>query len=118
MAFALHITKENGDISFPDWVEAVLKTQGANLEGQPTVGRNPKTGEIITVGGKPHNVSVQFPENEEWQTCIFFNDGVASFNGTSSMIDDEKNPVRLVAKSIANFVDAKIVGDEGEVYDW
>jgi hypothetical protein len=118
MAYSLHIERESSEITFTEWVEAVLRTRGANLEGKPTVGKNPRTGDVITVGGNPNNVSVHFPESEDWQTCIFFSDGKASFNGSLDMIENENDPVRLVAKSIASLTGSKIVGDEGEFYNW
>jgi len=58
MTDELHIERNSGDITFKEWIDAVLKTEGASLEGNPEVGENPKTGQIVTVGGNPNNVAI------------------------------------------------------------
>jgi hypothetical protein len=125
MAYELHIEKKSGEISFNEWIDAVLQIDGAALDGNPSVGKNPKTGEIITSGGNPNNVAVRFikpklfglSKKEEWVTCIYYRKGRASFKATED-IDDIDNPIRIVATSIAKLTGAKVVGDEGELYDW
>lgn len=125
MSYELHIEKLNDKIQFSEWIEAVLKIEGATLDGNPHIAKNPKTGEIITIGGNPNNVAVLFTElklfglkkKQEWVTCIYFRDGRASFKATQD-IESANNPVRKVAASLAKELGAKIVGDEGEVYEW
>lgn len=125
MAYELHIVKDSKDIELSEWVEAVRKTDGAQLDTKPQRAKNPKTGEVITIGGNSNNVAVKFVsskmfslvKSEKWVSCIFFRNGRASFNATED-IESTNNPVKTVASSLANALDAKIVGDDGKTYNW
>lgn len=124
MAYELHIERESGKISLAEWVDAVMSIEGVVLEGSPQIAKNPKTGEVITIGGNPNNLSVRFEKSklfgfkkeEVWITCIFFRNGYASFNATNDTSfghERMKEVVSLLAKKL----NAQIIGDNGEKYD-
>lgn len=116
----IHIEKKDGEITFSDWIEAVCKTQDVKFDGNPQIAKNPATGDVITMGGNPNKVAVNFsntPSKEEWKVCIYFRNGRVMFNAIGS-IEDCDNPLKLAISNIAKALGANIVGDGGEFYDW
>lgn len=116
----IHIEKNGGEITFTDWIEAVCKTQKVKFDGNPQIAKNPKTGDVITIGGNLNKVAVNFsntPSKEEWKVCIYFKNGRVTFNAIGG-IEDCDNPLKLAISNIAKELGAKIVGDGGEFYDW
>lgn len=120
MGYDLHI--EGGDeeselpISLEDWLAAVAKTQGLQA-GADSITRNPQTDERILIPAKPGDVDVWFAKTKEWVPAFSWHKGSITFRG-SPALDDANQPVRNAAASLAKLLSARIVGDEGEEYEW
>jgi len=125
LSYALHIERAGNPIEMEEWVAAVESIPSACL-GTPTAGaNNPKTDEIFEIVGRYGDVSVRFENNgflgfgkkSHWVPCFSLYSGKASFRSPDNM-HDAKKPVRQVAKKLAELLNAQIVGDDGEIYDW
>ncbi len=125
MAYSLHIERDPQGITLDEWIEVVSKQDGVKLAEGNVEAKNPKTGEIISIPGCPGDVSVLFQakgllgfgRKDEWHICIRFVRDKASFNATPEL-ESPKNPLRIAVSGLAAALGAKIVGDEGEVYEW
>ncbi|MCQ8129000.1 hypothetical protein [Methylomonas rivi] len=125
MAYALHIERSPQGLTLDEWIEEVTKQDGVKLVEIGVEAKNPTTGETISIEGRPGDVAVLFPttgflgfgRKAEWRTCIRFVRNKASFNATPEL-ESPHNPLRVAASSLAAALGAKIVGDEGEVYEW
>lgn len=114
------IERKDRKITFSEWIEAIYKVQEVKFSGNPEIFKNPETGDIITIGGNPNIVAVNFSNTqskEEWRTCIYFKDGSVMFDAIN-YIEDIDNRLKLAISNIAKELDANIVGYGGEVYDW
>lgn len=125
MAYALYIERESEEITIEEWSAAVGKLPEARLAMDVSQAVNPKTGEVISVPCGPGYVEVLFRKNSfpgfgakrEWCLSIHFSRGKGIFNATEG-IESPNNPVHIVASELAHALGAKIVGEEGEVYEW
>lgn len=115
MAYSLHIEIPEDEIELDEWLEAVETVDEAKLLSNPTNASNNNTNEVISFESNCGDVSVLI--NSEWVTCIFFSNGIATFNAVDD-IESPKNPVHIVASKLAGILGAQIVGDEGEIYEW
>lgn len=124
MAYSLHI-KRKGGILLEDWINAVENTQGVKIDDSSSEITNPRTGEIISIAGSKGDVSVLFQtkgfigfgKKSEWVKSIRFSNGKGSFNARGD-IENPKNIMHKAVSKLAKSLNAKVVGDEGEEYDW
>ena len=125
MAYALHIEKEDSEISLDEWLSAIRTIDGARIKSEDVKTVNPSTGGEIVISSNPGDVEVLFTsggflgfgKKSSWEPCIWFSNGRASFNASED-IESSTNPVHQVAVAVAKALSAQIVGDEGEVYEW
>jgi hypothetical protein len=126
MAYCLHIERDEQQISLEEWVTAVSSTEGARLQRNDTVAVNPVTDERIVLRHREGDVEIEHPEQAQrkecgtmsnWISAIGFYNGRGTFRAGPA-VDDPDCPVRRVARDIARALDARIVGDEGELYEW
>ncbi len=125
MAYELHIERENQPIGLDEWKGAVAATDGARVNSEDAVATNPTTGKTIRIGGNEGDVEICHKSGgflgigakESWVKVIRFRDGRASFKATAD-IELPNNPIRKVVASLAEALSARIVGDEGEEYEW
>jgi len=125
MAYALHIERSPQGFTLDEWIKEVTKQDGVKLVETDVEVKNPATGEIISIEGSLGGAAVLFSAtgfigfrgNPEWHTCIRFAHNKASFNATPDL-ESPRNPLRVAASSLAAALGAKIVGDDGEVYEW
>ena len=125
MAYALHIERNEQEISLEEWLSALESVAGVRQQREDIVGINPKTGEEIRIVRDEGDAEVMFSNGgilgfgrrEEWSPAFRFSNGRASFKATRE-IDSPQNPVRKAAVQLAAALAAEIVGDEGERYDW
>ena len=115
MAYCLHIESEDDEIDIDEWISAVSDTPGARIDTDAATVSNPTTGEEITIAAGSGDVSVLI--DSEWIKCLFFADGRATFNAVAG-IEKPSNAVHVAVSKIAGAIGAKIVGDEGELYEW
>ena len=125
MAYALHIEKEDSEISLAEWLSAVRTIDGARINFEDVKAVNLSTGEEIVISSNPGDVEVLFVsggflgfcKKSSWEPCIRFSNGRASFNASEN-IESPHNSVHKVVSKAAKLLSAKIVGDEGELYMW
>lgn len=126
MAYALHIERPHSELKLDEWVAAVKRQNELKLLAEEKVEmQNPKTRETISISTNPGDVAVLFQSKgflgvgrtKEWRTCIRFFNGKATFFATPD-IELPTDPLRVAASKLAKELNAQIVGDEGEVYDW
>lgn len=125
MSYSLHIERSPAELTLEEWIEAVKKQEGVKLiEGGSKI-TNPKTGEVISIPGRPGDVAVLFHSKgffgfgseSEWHPCISFFGGRASFKAPIDM-QSPNDPLRAAVSELAKTLGAKVVGDEGEVFEW
>lgn len=124
MAYAIHIERET-EIKLEEWIESVNSTEGCRINNEGVSAINPNTGEEIHISGTEGDVEVLFQtkgflgigKKSSWEMCITFFEGRASFKPTKDF-EFTENPVRVVIFKLARQLSAKVVGDEGEVYEW
>jgi hypothetical protein len=126
MAYAFHIERKGNEISIEEWITVVEKLDGVRLSEAGLAFTNRKTGEVISIPSNVGDVDVLFHTRglfglgakSEWRTCIRFSSGKGSFSGAQVDIESPDNPVRIAAVKLAKILNAKIAGDEGEIYEW
>jgi hypothetical protein len=126
MAYELLIWRSE-NISEDEWIAAVSAVNNVRIDESSNVAKNPKTGEVIEIQGMPTDASVKFKNGgflglgvkETWVHYFRFSTkhGFAIFP-YSSELDSSDNPVRIVASDLAKKLNAKIIGEEDEIYDW
>ncbi len=115
MAYELHIEIPEEEIEIEEWVDAIGLIDNIKIDSSDIVITNPMTKETMSFPGSEGNVAIKI--DGEWEKCISFNRGRGSINARSG-IESPTNPVRIAMAMIAKTLGAKIVGDEGEVYEW
>lgn len=126
MAYALHIERPLSEITLEEWVTAVKRQSELKLLVEEKIEmQSPKTGEVIAISRSPGDVAILFQSKDflgldhanEWRPCIRFSRGKATFSATSD-IESPSNPLRVAVSKLAKELNAKVVGDEGEIYEW
>ena len=123
MGYNAHIEKINGQpISLDEWSRAVQSTPDVRLNPGAVTATNPTTGERIQVtvgdGGVDVCVRKTRPSECEWEHAFRYRRGRVTFSLTESMTNDPSDPVRKAASRLSAALAAKVVGDEGETYEW
>lgn len=111
MAYELHIVREPV-IGLTEWKEAVGRCPDLRLEPSATVVRNPWSGQAITVGGCDGDVAMTIKGT--WRKVFRFGNGKASFNASAACLDDPNDQVLGAAFRLADYLRARLEGDEGE----
>ncbi len=126
MAYALHIERPHSELTLDEWVAAVKRQNELKLLAEEKLEmQNPRTREVVAISTGPGDVAVLFQSKgflgfgrtKEWHTCIQFSKGKATFSATPD-IELPTNPLRVAVSKLAKELNAKIVGDEGEIYEW
>ena len=125
MAYSLHIERSPTELTLEEWIEAVKKQEGVKLVEGGSQATNPKTGEVIFLPGRPGDVAVLFHSKgflgfggkSEWRLCISFLSGRASFKPPLD-IESPDDPLRVAVSKLSRALGARVVGDEGEIYEW
>ncbi|QYX65301.1 hypothetical protein K2227_02910 [Shewanella putrefaciens] len=118
--YGILIERKDRKITFSEWIETICKIQNIKFDGNPQILKNRATGEVITIGGNPNIVAVNFSDKqskEEWRTCIYFKNGSVMLNIINDIENIDKR-LKLTISKIAKELGANIVGYDGEVYDW
>ncbi len=124
MGYTYHIEIPGKIILLEEWMNAVSQIEGVRIDSTDIEGINPITGEVITVQGNPGNVAVDFKKEllfglikkSEWVTCIFYEAGHVGFKAVNG-VESPDNPLNKAVKKIAEKLNAKIIGDEGELFN-
>ncbi|MES9993414.1 MAG: hypothetical protein ABW098_15800 [Candidatus Thiodiazotropha sp.] len=126
MAYSLHIERTDSEITLDEWLSAVAVIQGVRPRSSDYVAVNPSTGEKIVMERSNGDLEIArttknwgglLGEREVWEPAFFFSNGRGSFPASFDL-DNIDEPVRVVAIKLAQALNAQIVGDEGEEYQW
>jgi hypothetical protein len=119
MGYTVRIVRaqESAPILLDEWKQAVSSIEGIRLTSVDahTI-RNPRTGQTINIPVQEGDAEVYFPDDREWHPVFRWLRNAAQFNGGSEF-GDVSHPVWRAATAIANLLNARIRGDEGDYYD-
>lgn len=113
MAYSLYIERKS-PISPEEWLNAVAENDGLKIDESDSVAINPLTGDEIRVPGLPATAALWFSDTGEWKKIFQFRRGKVSFSAADW--DDPRSPLQKTAFELARKLNARIVGDEGEIY--
>ena len=125
MAYELHIRRQDRELSLEEWCSAVRASEIVRLTNEDAAAVNPTTREEIRVPSAEGDAEVLFVRprflwfgpRRTWERAFRFSHGRATFRATKN-IESPKDAVHRAAVHLARVLDATIVGDGGEVYDW
>ena len=125
MAYELHIERGEEGIALEEWNAAVESVPGVRAQTEDLVGINPKTGAEIRIGRAEGDAellvtsgeSSGIDRQEEWIPFFRYFEGRITFRATRD-VDSPESAVRMAAARLAAQLNAGIVGDEGESYEW
>jgi hypothetical protein len=124
MGYAIHIRRVTDDgetfgkpIALTEWKAAVETVKEVRLASGDYVIINPSTGEEIRFPNSGGDAEVFFPAESKWIRVYRWHNGDISFRGLPSF-NDPDDPVRMATFLLAISLNARIVGDDGEIYDY
>ena len=112
MGYELHIERD-GPIAVEEWTNAVAQVDKVTLRSDDSVAIDPQTGEEIRIPANDGDAVVTIPNGSlglRWSSS-----GRASFRATDDW-DDATSSLRTTIFALAQQLDARVVGDEGEEY--
>ena len=113
-SYELHFEREK-PITIEEWSSTINNFKAVRINDSPIKNKNPNTGEIITIIVPTGSAQVFFPKKNSWHHVFNFGKEI-SFSPNENW-DNPNNELRLLTFDIANELGAKIVGQEGEVYN-
>lgn len=118
MGYDLHIARDDWDsITREEWVNAVGQIKELRILKGNLTARNPRTGAEVMVPTSGADVEFYDASDDQWYPVFWWHQGSASFASRPVDIRDSKDPVRNIALKLAKLLRARVVGDEGEVYE-
>lgn len=122
MAYEIHITRnpemtEDGPaITLAEWIEAVTQADACRLADGDYLVTLPENGQVFRFPNTGGDTEVLFSIDGAWRRVFRWHAGHISFIAPKDF-DDEATHMRVVARALAESLQARIVGDEGEFYD-
>jgi hypothetical protein len=122
MAYAIHIKRRGADeqlspITLSEWRAAVSHVDGVRIADGDNHITNPKTGERITLRNAGGDAEVLFPDDGAWRRAFRWSpQGSISFRAPRDFLAPTCF-IRRLAAELARELDARLIGDEGEIYD-
>jgi hypothetical protein len=117
MAYQIHIIPRKDLQTEESWKQAVRECEGVRLsEAESHTIVNPVTGAKMTMGGSTTDVEIYFPEEDAWHCALLWRRGRGSINARFEL-GDAADPAWRAVSWLAQRLDARIQGDEGEIYD-
>jgi len=122
MAYSIHIERRTPDgqrspIELSEWRAVVARTDGVRLVEGNFQATNPRTYEIITLRNDGGDAEIFSATDARWQPGFSWSrSGRISFPAPRDF-EEPTSAVRRLALELARDLDARLVGDEGEVYD-
>lgn len=111
--YFIHIER-NTPISLEEWQTVVGEEEFVRISNKDVVGVNPITKEEIKISMPEGSAEVYFPESEEWHLVFTFSRTIY-FNAPNDW-EQKDTYIRLLVFRLANRLNAKVIGDEGEEY--
>lgn len=121
MAYEIHITRnvdwdEDGAvITLAEWADVVNRLDGVRLAVGDYLITVPNTGQVLKFPNNGGDTEVLFPGDTGWRRAFRWHDGRVSFVAPKDF-DNASTHMRLVARALAEALQASVVGDEGEPY--
>lgn len=121
MAYEIHITRnvdwdENGQvITLAEWADVVNRLDGVRLAVGDYLITVPDTGQVLKFPNNGGDTEALFPDDTGWRRAFRWHGGRVSFVAPKDF-DNTSTHMRLVARALAEALQASIVGDEGELY--
>jgi len=122
MAYMIRITRntegeaDGATITLAEWIDAVNRIAHVRLaEGDYSV-TLPETGQVFTLRNTGGDTDLYFPHIDAWRRIFRWDEEDVSFVGTEEFANDPDCQLRLIARQLAEALQASIVGDEGELY--
>ena len=121
MAYEIHIRRnvdrdEDGPaITLAEWIEAVNSVDGVRLADGHYLITVPDTGQVLRFPNNGGDTEVLFPPDNGWRRVFRWHGGKVTFVAPKDF-DDASTLLRLVARALAQALQASVVGDEGEPY--
>jgi hypothetical protein len=109
MSYEFHIRRVP-PLTLDEWKSAVDATDSVTLDGSGASSTNPKTGEVIFVGGAEGDAKINF--EGDWYPCFRWHQGSVAFRVG---IDPHEIAWRA-ARQLALRLGARLIGDGGEEY--
>ena len=122
MTYEIHITRnpemtENGPaIALAEWIEAVTQADTCRLADGDYLVTLPENGQVFRFPNTGGDTEVVFSIDGAWRRVFRWHAGHISFVAPKDF-DNEATRMRVVARALAESLQARIVGDEGEFYD-
>jgi hypothetical protein len=121
MAYELKIERDgDAEITLEEWHAAVEAVSGIRIcLGEQHASINPLSGAIMSMPVEPGDVEIHDPSTGRWEFCVRWYGGTPTFNARvieRALDGDLSDPAWLALRSVANNLNAAIVGEEGELY--
>jgi hypothetical protein len=98
-------------------VAVVNRHEGVRLaEGDYSL-RLPETGQVFTLRNSGGDTEMLIPGSGAWQRIFRWDEDGILFVGTEEFLGDPGCRLRLIARTLASALQARLQGDDGEVYD-
>ena len=107
--------KDGAPIPLVDWQTAVVRSDDLRIAVDEQVVTNTHSSGHFTRKPAPGDAELWLAEPQLWVPVFRYEDGrVSSF--TPPDFDDPQSPFREILRALARVLEARIVGEEGEVY--
>ncbi len=117
MGYEIHIKRDGGaGITIDEWCAAVAQTERMRLAYNDAFALNPATSDKIRIPVRMGDVEVYFPDDGVWVPCLLWSADRISFRATADF-DGSESWFRQAIVALAKQLGARVVGDEGEVYE-
>lgn len=119
MARHLHIEREqlNGEpqpITLSEWTEAIGRVEGVRMSQGDASLVNPLTKETVTLPNRGGDADLFRTDCNRWLRALWWTpDGIVRFAAPET----DGDPVLSAARALATELEARVVSQDGEVYD-
>lgn len=121
MAYMIRITRDpatdGAAIPLAEWTAVVDRHEGVRLAEGDYYVRLPETGQVFTLRNNGGDAEMLVPGTGAWQRIFRWDEDGILFVGTEEFAADAGCRLRLIARTLASALQARVQGDDGEVYD-
>lgn len=119
MTYFLRIEREMEDgearpITLPEWKEAVSSVEGVRMSEGDAALVNPLTKETVVLHNRGGDAELFRADCNRWLRVLWWTpDGIVRFPAPET----DGDPLLNAARGLATELDARIVGQDGEIYE-
>lgn len=114
MAYEIHITRGEDEIALDEWVAAVAAAEGCRLAEGDYLVTLPETGQVFRFHNTGGDTEVHVAG--VWRRVFRWHEGRVSFVGPNDFHIEDTH-MRCLVRTLATALQAKVVGDEGRIFD-